>query len=331
MSLTRFLVRTIAAIFSTSMVCPANAAVITTDSLIRPEGARHYLLAQSANTNNEKRPLVIVLHGHGSNAATTLGKNKNINDPAAVWLDVVDRENVLVVVPDGWRGSDDKQGWNDCRADASTNPNTDDVGFIAALIDKAIADLNVDPHRVYITGMSNGGAMTYRLAIELGPRIAAVAVGLALMPVKSLCPVMTHPMSILITHGTNDKIAPYAGGEVGHWLLHGRGSGIPVEDSIKLWLNLAQLPDSPVIASIPHRDKSDPTSATRYVWGNDPEKIQIAFLKISKGGHCEPSIARRLSWLVVTLMGEQNADVEFAEESWAFFKDKRSSYGVKLF
>ena len=329
MSLTRFLVRTLAAIFSSIILCTAHAALITSESLIRPEGARHYLLAQSANTNNEKRPLVIVLHGHGSNASTTLGKNKNINDPAAGWLDVVDRENVLVVVPDGWKGSDDKQGWNDCRADASTNPNTDDVGFIAALIDKAIAGHDVDPQRVFVTGMSNGGVMTYRLAIELGPRIAAIAVGLALMPVKSRCPVMTHPMPILITHGTDDKIAPYAGGEVGHWLLHGRGSGIPVEDSVKFWLKVAQLPDSPVITKIPHRDKSDPTSATRYVWGDDPAKMQIAFFKISKGGHCEPSIAKRLSWLIVSLMGEQNADVEFVEESWTFFKDKRSNDGAK--
>ena len=58
----------------------------------------------------------------------------------------------LVIAPDGWKGSDDKRGWNDCRADAATNPPTDDVGLIGALIDKAIADYDADPARVYIFG-----------------------------------------------------------------------------------------------------------------------------------------------------------------------------------
>lgn len=322
MSFFRLLTRAIAAIFTLPVIYPVCAATITSETIVRPEGIRGYLLAQPTQAHTGKLPLVIVLHGNGASVSMTFGKEK-INDPAAAWLDLVDREHLLVLAPDGWKGSNDKQGWNDCRADAPTNPKTDDVGFLSALIDKAIAEHNADPNQIFITGASNGGTMTYRAAIELGPRLAAVSVSSALMSATSLCQSPKHPLPILFMHGTDDKIAPYAGGVVGHRLSGGRGSGIGMEESIKIWRELAQLPESPTVTAIPHRDKSDVTSATRYVWGNDTKQLQIAFLKITKGGHVQPSISRRLSWIVVAFLGEQNADVEFAEETWAFFKDKR--------
>ncbi|MEO7580612.1 MAG: PHB depolymerase family esterase [Massilia sp.] len=305
------------------MIAPVSAAVIIPGIIERPEGTRHYLMAQAGAPGQGKRPLVIVLHGHGSSAATTFGRDR-INDPAAFWLDIAEREQLLVIAPDGWKGSDNKQGWNDCRADAPTNPATDDVGFLQALIDKAVAEYGADPQRVYITGGSNGGGMTYRAAIELRRAPAAIAVVSALMPAKSLCAAPSRAVPVLIAHGTGDKIAPYAGGIVSHWSLKGRGSGISAEESVRVWRQLAGLPDTPVVSRFAHRQPSDPTAATRYVWGADPGKLQVVFLKIEQGGHNPPSIARRLSWLAVALVGEQNADLEFAEECWTFFKDKRS-------
>src|SRR6185369_15910016 len=118
--------------------------------------------------------LVIVLHGHTGSASVVFGKER-LNAPMQQWLAIADREQVLVIAPDGSKGSDDKTGWNDCRADAGTNPKTDDVGFINALIDKAIQEHNADPSRVYVMGTSNGGGMTYRVGVELAPKIAGIA------------------------------------------------------------------------------------------------------------------------------------------------------------
>ena len=53
--------------------------------------------------------------------------------------------------------------------------NTNDVAFIAALIDHLIKKFNADPKRVYATGMSNGAMMSYRLGCELSGKIAAIA------------------------------------------------------------------------------------------------------------------------------------------------------------
>ncbi len=55
------------------------------------------------------------------------------------------------------------------------NPPPDDVAFTAKLLDDLATVVNVDPKRVYATGVSNGGMMCYRLAAELSDRIAAIA------------------------------------------------------------------------------------------------------------------------------------------------------------
>ena len=316
--------RSTALVLAAAFACPVSAAVITPGALTRPEGTRQYLMAQANTPASGKRALVIMLHGHGGSAAMSFGRTR-INDPAATWLDIAEREHLLLIAPDGWKGSDDKQGWNDCRADAPTNPTTDDVGFLGALIDKAVAEYDVDPARVYITGISNGGGMTYRAAMELKQPVAAIAVLSALMPAVSRCAPPSRALPLLVTHGTDDKIAPYAGGKVGHWLLTGRGSGVGVEDGLRQWRTLAGLPDTPVVTPLAHRDPADPSTATRYVWGSDPATMQLTFLRVDKGGHNQPSIKRRLSSIMTLLLGVQNGDVEFSEEAWSFFNDKRAS------
>ena len=74
---------------------------------------------------------------------------------------------------------------------------------------------------------------------------------------------------------------------------------------------------------MPHRDPSDQTALVRYVWGSDPKQLQVEFLKMENAGHVQPSIAHSLSWLVLAVLGKQNGDLEFADETWTFFKDKR--------
>ena len=53
--------------------------------------------------------------------------------------------------------------------------NVDDVVFFPALIDKLEHDYAVEPKRIFVTGISNGGMMSYRLACELADKVAAIA------------------------------------------------------------------------------------------------------------------------------------------------------------
>jgi polyhydroxybutyrate depolymerase len=303
----------------------AQASTIVDYTLLRPEGRRHYLVVEPDRLARSSRPTVILLHGHGASAAFMIGLDSFGTYKAQDWIRLAERERVMLIAPDGIKGSDGKQAWNDCRADAGTNATSDDVGFIAALIDTAVNELGADPERIYIFGSSNGGGMAYRLGIELAPRLAAIGVQSALMPMQSRCKPPTHPLSVFVSHGTADEIAPYNGGRVGHWLLRDRGSGVSADESVAVWRRAAGLPEAPASFRLPHLQSSDPTSATRYIWGKDPAGVQVQFMRIDGGGHVHTSKNEELPWLLRKLVGNMNHDVDTAEEAWNFFKDKRVS------
>ncbi len=301
----------------------ALAATPEAGEIARPEGARHYLLATPANAGAGKHPLVILLHGHGGSAAQILGQGR-MASPLAAWLDIADRERLLVLAPDGVKGKDGRQGWNDCRADASTNPATDDTGLISALIDMAIARHDADPARVYVIGMSNGGMMAYRLAIELGPRLAAFGAVSASMPAHNGCGAAKTPLSALIVGGTADPVMPYAGGAIKLGVARGRGTVIGAEATAAFWRTLDQLPPQGKEEQLAHRSSTDPTRASRTVWGSDPRAMQVSLITITQGGHVEPSPTRRIGKVYGMLVGPQSGDLEMADEAWRFFQDKRA-------
>jgi polyhydroxybutyrate depolymerase len=301
----------------------AQASTIVDYTLLRPEGRRHYLVVEPDRLARSGRPTVILLHGHGASGAFMIGLDSFGTYKAQDWIRLAERERVMLIAPDGIKGSDGKQAWNDCRLDASTNATSDDVGFIAALIDTAVNELGADRDRIYVFGSSNGGGMAYRLGIELAPRLAAIGVQSALMPMQSRCKPPTYPISVFVSHGTADEIAPYNGGRVGHWLLRDRGSGVSADESVAVWRRAAGLPEAPASFRLPHLQSSDPTSATRYVWGNDPARVQVQFMRIDGGGHVHTSKNEELPWLLRKLVGNMNHDTDTAEEAWNFFKDKR--------
>ncbi len=108
--------------------------------------------------DSKSKPLVILLHGHGGSANQSIGKGIG-NAPQKVWLDLAHEQEFIVVVPNGEKGPEGKRGWNDCRADASGNPSTDDVLFINSLIEKIALNYEHDTKRVYVAGVSNGASM----------------------------------------------------------------------------------------------------------------------------------------------------------------------------
>jgi polyhydroxybutyrate depolymerase len=301
----------------------AHAADYAAHTLARPDGERRYLvLDPGAADASGKRPVVILLHGHGESAAAVLGRESFGGYTPRDWARLAEREHLLLIAPEGVKGSDGKVAWNDCRGDAATNATTDDVGFIGALIDKAVASLGVDPRRVYVFGFSNGGGMAYRLGIELAPRLAAIGVQSALMPAHSRCAAPARPVSAFILHGTADPIAPYAGGEVGNWLTRGRGSGLGAEATVAAWRKVDGLPEAADVFRFPHLRADDPTTATRLVWGADPAGVQVEFVRIDGGGHVYASKDEDMPWLLKKILGPMNHDVDTAAEAWRFFRTK---------
>jgi polyhydroxybutyrate depolymerase len=302
----------------------AHAAAITQHQLERPEGPRDYLVMRPDGLPATLRPVVILLHGHGASAAWMLGQASFGGYRSQDWPTLAASKNVMLIAPDGIKASDGKQAWNDCRADATTNATSDDVGFLSALIDQAITEFAADPARIYIFGTSNGGGMAFRAAIELGPKLAAIGVQSSLMAARSNCGPPTHPLSVFFTHGTADKIAPYNGGDVTAFRLTGRGSGLSVDASVAIWRSLAGLADTPLTYRYPHLQTSDATSATRLTWGSNPAQLQVQLLRIDGGGHTGTSRSENLSLLLRAFLGAMNHDEDTPTAAWRFFEHKRA-------
>jgi polyhydroxybutyrate depolymerase len=142
-------------------------------------------------------PLVVMLHGvsgSGEQAENSYG-----------WDPLADSAKFVVAYPDGvgraWNG-------HGCCGQPSRE-NIDDVGFISAMVGQISATTAIDKSRVYATGMSNGGIMTYALACN-SSIFAAIGPNSATQLDACAAP---HPTSVIHIHGTADRLVPYNGGQ----------------------------------------------------------------------------------------------------------------------
>lgn len=148
-------------------------------------------------------PVVVALHGGGGSAARM---------EAGYGLDAyADRYGMIMVYPDGAASLiGNFNTWNaGACCGRAKRENSDDSGFIAAVIDAVVREYGADAKHVFVTGHSNGAMMAYRLACDIPDKIAAIA------PVggESVydCPHL-KPVPVLHIHGTEDHCAHYNGG-----------------------------------------------------------------------------------------------------------------------
>lgn len=183
-------------------LCPVLRA--QTDTITVGALQRTYTLRlPSAYDGTTPLPLVIAMHG-GFGSGTQLESQSALSDKA-------EQEGFIVVYPDGVAGTLNIRTWNagGC-CGYSMNNNIDDVGFISAMIDTLVAQHAIDTLRIYATGMSNGGFMSYRLACELSERIAAIAPVSASMTIAACQP--TRPVPVIGLHSYQDESVPWQGG-----------------------------------------------------------------------------------------------------------------------
>lgn len=302
---------------------PVRATSIAEGTVTTKDGPRHFLVATPKGPARTGRPLVIVLHGHMGSAKNTLGTGLQERCPLSAWASIAGREGLVVAALDGAKGEDGKQGWNDGRPGSTGNPTTDDVAFVKAVIALMEREQGTDPSRVYAMGMSNGGVFTFRLALELGHPLAAIAAACSSMPGDHPPVHPSRPVSVLMIEGTADPLMPYEGGQV-HYREKLRGAVLGTEATLTFWKSANNLRSESVLETIPHSGKKgDPTRVTRSTWGASGGP-QIMLLKVLEGGHCEPSVDHRYGLLYTAICGKQNSDIESAEEAWRFFKDKRA-------
>lgn len=298
-------------------------AAIQDISVATPGGWRRAVLAQAATPRRTPRPLVLILHGHTASAEQALGLKRATPSPLAQWVEIAEREDILVAALDGAKGADNEQGWNDCRADALNNPKTDDVTFARAVVKKLVDSGQADGTRVYAMGMSNGGMMAFRLGQQM-PELTAFAAVSASMAADSVCrEKIPGRISVLLISGDTDILMPWSGGPVKFGHGAARGGVMPVTTSFSAWAASHLLDVRKArVKELPPQFRNDKTRARVSYFGSTPAASPVTLVEVVGGGHVEPSIEHRYRSFYLQVVGAQSSVFETADFAWDFFKNK---------
>lgn len=241
-------------------------------------------------------PLIINMHGYTSNnfEQEFYGDFRAISDTA----------NFLIVHPNGTLDGQGNRFWNTFGSGEAVN----DVAFISNLIDTLAASYNIDPQRIYATGMSNGGFMSYTLACELNGRIAAIAsvTGSMITPKLNAC-TLQHPVPVMEIHGTADNTVPYNGSALSAF--------VPIPTLVNTWVALNHCNPTPVFSDVPNINTGDGCTAEHYVYSGGDAGATVEHYKIIGGGHTWPGSP--------FVIGVTNQDFRASQEIWRFFSPYR--------
>lgn len=257
-------------------------------------------------------PLVVVMHGSGQNSAqmrkaTGYGFER-----------LADEHGFAVVYPDGYEGY-----WNACNivGDYSANKlNIDDVGFLAGMLDKLITEIGVDRSRVFAIGLSRGGHMAFRLALEAPSRFRAVAAVAASVPAPEnfKCkPAGQGTSSVMIMNGTKDPLNPFDGGEVKLFGLVRRGKVRSSRESGQYFADLNGIAGAPVTNETPLTGEA---RVEQVLW-RDGSTVEVELMAIHGGGHGMPQPYLRYPRLLGPTLKEPNGPAVI----WDFFERQRPS------
>lgn len=265
----------------------------TNGAIVTQGQTRHYLLHVPARYDASKPvPLVVSLHPAMSWPAFQMNLTH--------WNRVADENGFLVVYPEG-RGAGpriwDPEGGRDPQ-------HMPDVVFLSDLLDELERRYNIDPARIYVDGMSNGGGMAFVLSCTLADRIAAIGAVAAAQSLPWEWCQDRHPLPMLAIHGTTDPVVPYRGGKV--WIAPD-----PFPSVVTWAANWAQR----------NRCNGDPLRTRRSAdvavstYGNCADGASVVLYTISGGGHAWPG--GKPLWF--PFVGPQTDAIDATATLWAFF------------
>ncbi len=258
-------------------------------------------------------PLVFILHGGGGKASGMMKLTRNRFNQLA------DRDGFIAVYPNGY-----KKSWNDGDRDTLAEArrlNIDDVGFFDAIIHDLNGRLSVDNNNIFACGISNGGFMVQKLALERSSVFKAIGVISANMSEDQQEKTPENPVSVLFICGTADPLVPYNGGPV-VVLKQKRGEVVSVDKSVHYWKEQNQCNVLKEMYDFPDLNKADVCTAHKSIWQN-PENpgVQVVNIRIENGGHTWPGGKQ---YLPRKLVGNTNRDINACDEIWSFFESFKS-------
>lgn len=165
---------------------------------IEVDGVERTFRVHVPRTRRRPAPLVLAFHGTGSTSAQ-MGHITEFSRKA-------DEEGFVVVYP---QGAGLVPRWNVAFVDREFS-TADDLAFVRRLLAWSRSRLEVDPRRVYATGMSIGGFFSHVLACEMPETFAAIA-PVAAVNLTECDP--ERPVPVLSFHGRSDPVVLYGGAD----------------------------------------------------------------------------------------------------------------------
>ena len=270
---------------------------------------RQYVLVRPANKAGPV-PIVVALHGLG----------ESVGDLRRSWtMDAVaERDGCAVLDPMALGGR-----WSYVAARAVPLPDAsgtvDDIGFILGLLDWLSDRRILDPARIYVSGISNGGLMAWSLACQASDRFAAIApiiTGMVDRQTEQCNPSRLAPL--LVIAGTEDWVQSYDGAMGPNYRL------LSIPETLEFWRRQRACVGFDMTAAPQRQGVADTTRAVLVIWKDCKDSSPQRFWRIEGGGHSLPSM-RPLSDREQARgpHGARSQAIETAEEIWRFFATAR--------
>ena len=264
---------------------------------------------------SKKTPAVIYLHGGGG--------NKDVVEKDGLYK-YADKYGFILIAPEGTGKYALGKLWATWNSGiyttngvtisgvvespgVSSTEKLDDIGFISKVIDEVAKNFNVDDKRIYTTGISNGGTMSYALACNLSEKIAAVA-PVAPSGIPDDCN-PSRPVSVMHIHGADDPCTHYNGGVSGGCLGNNPIHTQPATEVVSRWRQIDGC------SSVSH-DSYQKGGASCVTNSECRSGSEVMLCTIEGMGHTYPSGKQ---YMPISKIGPVSYDISF-DQIWEFFK-----------
>ena len=153
----------------------------------------------AASGQTDGMPLVVVLHGYGGKA---LGDGLR-------FIELADLHGFAVCWPQGAEDGTGHNCWN-VGYPFQADYRIDDTAYLRRLVRHLQKNFGVSRRNVFLTGMSNGGEMCYKMAAEHPETFSAIA-SIAGLTLVSMSTDYRRPVPFMEVHGTDDSVSAWCG------------------------------------------------------------------------------------------------------------------------
>jgi polyhydroxybutyrate depolymerase len=286
-----------------TLVTAGERRSVQIDGLIR---TYTQIVPEACLSQATKCAIVFGFHGGGIKGVSGAQFDKSTGMSTAA-----QKRGFILILPDAR-----STNWNDGRPEVGET--ADDVGFVKAIFAAIRREkLAYDPARVFATGMSNGGHMSFRLACEMDDTFSAIApvsASLGIVTAKTCKP--TRPISILNIYGTADPISPYKGGTIRFRKGPSRGEILSSDETLNFWVKANRCSSTSIDSTI-DADLNDGTTVTVNRYTNCSGDKAVERRSIVGGGHIWPG--EKQNRIIAMITGHETREVNGTETILDFF------------